>query len=104
MYRFSPGGVTEIDPKTVVGSVPAASYEVLPQQAGLVQLLASGDLKQNSVGEYIVRQKIRFPAGLYGAHSVTFLVMKGTPYPDGDPGHSCVIVEESGEKKGAGCR
>lgn len=104
MYRFLPGGVIEIDPKTVVSSQPAASYEVLPQQAGLVQLLASGALKQNSIGEYIVREKIRFPAGLAGAHSVTFLIMKGTPYPDGDPGHSCVIVEESGEKKGPGCR
>jgi Ca2+-binding EF-hand superfamily protein len=104
MYRFSPGGVIEIDAKTVVGSVPATRYEVLPQEAGLVQLLASGALKQNSLGEYIVREKIRFPAGLYGAHSVTFLVMKGAPYPDGDPGHSCVIVEETGDKKGAGCR
>lgn len=104
MYRFSPGGVIEIDPKTVVSSQPAASYEVLPQQAGLVQLLASGALKQNGLGEYIVREKTRFPAGLYGAHSVTFLVMKGVPYPDGDPGHSCVIVEESGEKKGGACR
>ena len=104
MYRFSPGGVIEIDPKTVVSSQPAVSYEVLPQQAGLVQLLASGALKQNSLGEYIVREKIRFPAGLAGAHSVTFLIMKGTPYPEGDPGHSCVIVEESGEKKGGACR
>jgi Ca2+-binding EF-hand superfamily protein len=103
MYRFSPGGVTEIDPKTVVGSAPATSYEVLPQQAGLVQLLASGALKQNSLGEYVVREKIRFPAGLYGAHSVTFLVMNGAPYPDGDPGHSCVITEENGVKKGS-CR
>jgi len=103
MYRFSPGGVIEIDPKTVVSSVPAASYEVLPQQAGLVQLLASGALKQNSLGEYIVREKIRFPAGLAGAHSVTFLVLNGTPYPDGDPGHSCVVVEETG-RKGPGCR
>ncbi len=104
MYRFSPGGVIEIDPKTVVSSLPAASYEVLPQQAGLVQLLASGALQQNRLGEYIVRQKIRFPAGLAGAHSVTFLVMNGTPYPDGDPAHSCVILEETGQKKGAACR
>jgi hypothetical protein len=103
MYRFSPGGVIDIDPKAVVSSQPAAKYEVLPRQAGLVQLLASGALQQNRSGEYIVRNKIRFPAGLYGAHSVTFLIMKGSPYPDGDPGHSCVIMEESGEKKGS-CR
>jgi hypothetical protein len=99
-----PGGVIEFDAKTVVSSVPATGYEVLPELAGLVQLLASGALTQNSLGEYIVREKIRFPAGLYGAHSVTFLVMKGAPYPGGDPGHSCVISEETGEKKGSACR
>ncbi|MGY3454277.1 EF-hand domain-containing protein [Bradyrhizobium sp. USDA 4353] len=104
MMRFFPGGVMEIDPKSVVGSAPAMPYEVLPSQAGIVQLLASGALSENRSGEYIVRSKIRFPAGLYGAHSVTFLVMKGTPYPDGDPGHSCVVVEETGESKGGICR
>ena len=97
--------VIEIDPKSVVAGVPIAAYEVLPLQAGLVQLLARGMLTQNGAGEYIVRQKIRFPAGLYGAHRVTFLVMKGAPYPDGDPGHSCVFVEETGESRGGGgCR
>jgi Ca2+-binding EF-hand superfamily protein len=103
MYHFFRGGVVEIDPKTVVASAPAAAYEVLPAQAGLAQLLESGALTQNSSREYIVRQKIRFPPGLYGAHSVTFLIMKGAPYPDGDPGHSCVVREEVGERKGALC-
>jgi hypothetical protein len=73
-------------------------------QTGLVQLLTAGAVTQNDSGEYIVRQKIRFPAGLSGADSVTFLIMKGTPYPDGDPAHSCVIVEETGESKGSNCR
>ena len=104
MDRFSPGGVIQIDSKTVVADVAVAPYEVLPQQAGLVQLLKTGALTQNGAGEYIVRQKIRFPAGLAGAHAVTFLVIKGTPYPDGDPGHSCVFVEETGESKGGTCR
>jgi Ca2+-binding EF-hand superfamily protein len=103
MNRFFPGGVAEIDPKAVVGSAPAEPYETLPSQAGLVQLLATGALTENRAGEYIVRKKIRFPSGLGGAHAVTFLIMKGTPYPEGDPGHSCVIVEESGESKGAIC-
>ena len=104
MTRFFPGGVTAIDPKTVVATVPVSAYEVLPSQAGLLQLLETGKLTQNAAGEYIVTRKIRFPAGLYGAHSVTFLVMKGAPNPDGDPGHSCVMVEESGDAKGANCR
>ena len=67
MYRFSPGGVIEIDPKTVVGSAPAASYAVLPQQAGLVQLLASGALTQNSLGEYSCAKKSAFPQGFTAA-------------------------------------
>jgi hypothetical protein len=103
MYRFFRGGVVEIDPKTVVARMPATTYEVLPAQAGLAQLLETGALTQNSSREYIVRQKIRFPPGLYGAHSVTFLIMKGAPYPDGNPGHSCVVMEEAGERKGALC-
>lgn len=98
-----PGGVVEIDPKTVVASAAVTAYEVLPSQAGLVQLLSAGALAQNNSGEYIVRQKIRFPGGLWGANSATFLVMKGVPYPDGNPGDSCVVVEETGESKGLSC-
>lgn len=104
MDRFFPGGVTEIDPNAVIASAAVMPYEVLPSQAGLVQLLAKRQITENRAGEFIVREKIRFPARLTGAHSVTFLIMKGVPYPDGDPGHSCVIIEGNGESKGAGCR
>ncbi|WP_375161560.1 hypothetical protein [Bradyrhizobium sp. RDT46] len=104
MDRFFPGGVTEIDPNAVIASAAVTPYEVLPSQAGLVQLLAKGRITENRAGEFIVREKIRFPAQLTGAHSVTFLIMKGVPYPDGDPGHSCVMIEGNGESKGAGCR
>ena len=102
LYRSFPGGVIDIDPKTVVANVPVAAYEVLPSEAGLVQLLATGALTRNSSSEYVVHRKIRLPAGLYGAHS--FVVRKGVPYPEGDPAHSCVIVEGTGESKGAACR
>jgi hypothetical protein len=44
----------------------------------------------------MVRRKIRFPAGLHGAHLVRFRIQKGVAMPEGDPGHSCVIVEETG--------
>ena len=94
LYDYSPGGLVEIDPKSVVASVPVQTYEVFPQQAGLVQLLESGALKQNRSGEYIVQKKTRFPAGLAGGHAVRFVVLRGVPVPDGDPGHSCVTVED----------
>ena len=105
LYRYSPGGLVGIDPASVVASLPVRTYEVLPQQAGLVQLLESGALRQNRGGEYIVQKPMRFPAGLHGAHSVKFLVLRGTPVPDGDPGHSCVVVEDqNSERKFAPCR
>ena len=48
MYRFSPGGVIEIDPNTVVSSVPATRYEVLPQagRAGSVARLGCPEAEQ----------------------------------------------------------
>jgi Ca2+-binding EF-hand superfamily protein len=94
LYLYHPGGLVEIDPKSVVSSLPAQAYEVLPEEAGLVQLLESGALTQNRAGEYIVRTKTRFPPGLAGAHAVKFVVQRGTPVPDGDPGHSCVAAED----------
>ena len=64
LRRFSPGGVIEIDPAKVVSPVPVASYDVLPQQAGLLQLMRSGALTQNRGGEFLIYRKIRYPAGL----------------------------------------
>jgi Ca2+-binding EF-hand superfamily protein len=103
-YTYSPAGLFKIDPKTVIASVPAEPYEVYPQQAGLIQLFKSGALTQNKSGEYIVQKKMRFPAGLYGAHSVKFAVPRGVPTPEGDPGHSCVAVEEGPPVGSANCR
>lgn len=97
LKRFSPGGVVEIDPRRVVASLPVERYEVLPQQAGLLQLVQAGKLEEKG-GEFLIKQKIRFPAELHGAHSVKFLLLHGVPMPDGDPGHSEVVSEETGEK------
>jgi hypothetical protein len=96
--RFSPGGVIEIDPRRVVASMPVERYEVLPQQAGLLQLVKQGKLAENGRGEFLIKEKIRFPAELHGAHSVKFLLLRGVPLPDGSPGHSQVISEETGER------
>jgi uncharacterized membrane protein len=40
---------------------------------------------------YVVLRPITFPAGLYGAHSATFLVPRGVSAPLGEPGHSTVL-------------
>lgn len=111
MRRFSPGGVIEIDPRSVVSNLPAAKYQVLPQQAGLAQLIEegaltptatakaleieNGDIKRSTVIRGLrINRQITFPAGLNGAHSVNFVLGRGVPKPNGSPGHSCVMSED----------
>lgn len=127
MRRFNPAGLADIDPEAVVSALPARHYQTLPQQAGLAQLVEDGALELSGssrarvvngieiVGEgrivggnvkrayrvprgYRIAKKMRFPAGLSGAHSVKFILGKGVPFPDGDPGHSRVVDEETGKR------
>ena len=117
MLRFNPGGLVRIDPDSVVSVMPVKLFNILPQQAGLAQLLDDGALKPYGamksieIGELqkaqeqkdyipqflttpsalVIQRKITFPAGLYGAHKVTFILPPGVPEPDGNPGHSDVI-------------
>ncbi len=39
---------------------------------------------------YVVLKPFTFPSGLYGGHMATFLIPKGVPRPQGNPGHSDV--------------
>ena len=82
----------------MVASLPVERYQVLPEEAGLNQLMRAGKIAQDRGGEYLIKKKIRFPADLTGAHSVKFLLLRGVPSPDGDSGHSEVISEETGKE------
>jgi Ca2+-binding EF-hand superfamily protein len=96
--RFTPGGLNVIDAKTVVSPQPAEVYDVVPGHAGIVQLVQDGAIEPMSDGTlHIVKPIARFPAGLFGSLSVTYLLAKGVPMPAGSPGHSCVISEETGQ-------
>jgi Ca2+-binding EF-hand superfamily protein len=92
---YYPGGVVTIDPAAVVSPVPAATYEVLPSQAGLLQLVRNGTMTREG-SKFLIHRKTRLPPGLYGAHAVRFVLLRGVPRPDGDPGHSCIVEEETG--------
>jgi hypothetical protein len=39
---------------------------------------------------YVVLKSFTYPSGLYGGNSATFIIPKGIPRPDGNPGHSAV--------------
>lgn len=141
MLRFNPAGLVRIDPGAVVSRLPVKRYEVLPQQAGLAQLIEDSSLKVVShkwmvdhggglrtiLGEgdsvvvegkggnhrsrseqvpdaLLILRKIRFPAGLSGAHSARFILARGVEQPEGDSGHSCVRSEETGAAILGSCR
>lgn len=97
--RFNPGGFVDIAPADVVPG-GAEAYEILPHQFGLAQLIGAGAIE--NVGSYffgplLIKEPIvRFPAGLFGAHAAVFVLGHGVPLPPGDPGHSCVVSEDTG--------
>ncbi len=93
LKRFHPGGVIMIDAKSVIAPKPVEPYEVLPQQAGFVQLIKAGLVQRRDNAFLVLKPISRFPAGLYGAHSVQFILGPGIAMPAGDPGHSSVRDE-----------
>jgi Ca2+-binding EF-hand superfamily protein len=95
LARLRPGGVVDIDEKSLVANAPAARYDILPSLAGLMQLQNAGAITRNGRGEFIIRRQIRFPAGL-SDHPVKFLLLRGVPPPQGDAGGATVISEETG--------
>lgn len=52
---------------------------------------------------YVILKKMTIPAGLYGAHSATFFLEEGVPYPDGDLGHSTLYDFNTMECHGTIC-
>lgn len=118
--EYNPAGVIEIDPGAVVATLPARRYKLLPQQAGLAQLVEQGALEifrsakafvisdsevRNTQlpSHLVIRKKMRYPAGLFGGHSTTFVLPPGVPEPEGNPGHSRVIKgKEAAEMIGEG--
>jgi hypothetical protein len=55
-------------------------------------------------GVYTVLGKMRYPEGLFGGHSVAFLIPAGVPTPEGNPGHSGVYYLNDGNCSGAMCQ
>ena len=52
---------------------------------------------------WVVQAAFTIPAGLYGAHSETFLLPPGVPEPEGNPGHSTVLRLANGVCIGPAC-
>ncbi|MEA2905137.1 MAG: hypothetical protein QOI12_2524 [Alphaproteobacteria bacterium] len=97
LYHHHPGGVVAIDPAWVVANTTVVRYEILPREAGLIQLIESGAVTQTRPSTFVINRKIKFPVGLDGL-VMTFLLPSGVPMPDGDWGLATLISEETGKR------
>lgn len=52
---------------------------------------------------YVVLGPFTYPSGLYGGNSAIFLIPRGVPRPEGNPGHSAVYDFNTLDCKGALC-
>ncbi|WP_374310450.1 EF-hand domain-containing protein [Dongia sp.] len=110
--RYGSGVPVAVDAASVIAAGKVEPYEVLPEEAGLLQLLIDGAIVARATGnsktvitlteqgqvssttyDYIfdiVKPIARFPGGLGGGRPITFQLAPGVPMPAGDPGRSCV--------------
>ncbi len=126
MQHTWPAGVIEIAAEQVVAALPVQRYRVLPQHAGLAQLIEEGALTvtglrrvrrsrdgatfygETNLGgtplseEYLlpsnfrIERQIRFPADLRSAADPSFTLGEGVPMPEGNMGEALVGNEETG--------
>jgi hypothetical protein len=115
-----PAGIAQIDAEAVVSTHPVKRYSVLPERAGLAELVDTGSLAVTGVSrgvrlnggdfkpftvpdKFRISGKIRLPAGAAG----TFMLPRDTPPPEGDLRAICVLSEVDmkpvGGSKTAGC-
>jgi hypothetical protein len=117
LLSFYLGGFRIFDKTSLISPVEISVPETYPGEAGLVQLERSGAIRRPGAEElaafsegfskpfrskadpnylarsqfhYAVTRDVMLPAGLYGAHSKSFLVLAGVPQPRGNAGHGCL--------------
>ncbi len=131
LLNFYPGGFRLFDKASLVSPVEVSIPETYPAEAGLVQLERSGAIRRPGAEElaafsegfskpfrsradpnylarshfhYAVTRDVMLPAGLYGAHSKSFLVLAGVPQPRGNAGHGCLaFMDGFRTNEGATC-
>jgi Ca2+-binding EF-hand superfamily protein len=102
-----PAGLAQIDMDSVISAHPVKRYSVLPDRAGLAELVDTGalaiigtsrgfringgDVRPYTLPDrFRISGKLRLPAGAAG----TFILPRRTPPPEGDLDAACVLSEE----------
>ena len=93
-YLLRPGGIVDIPMTDIVAPGEVMPYMILPQEAGLIQLMQDGLLERRTDGAYLIKRPFeRYPTGLFGIRSVIFILPKGMPAPQGPLEHSQILIE-----------
>ena len=71
--------VTAVTKNSPPQNVPSAAGKNIPKPPGPPKR-----------GAYVVLKSFTYPTGLYGGYSADFIIPKGIPQPDGNPGHSTI--------------
>lgn len=87
------GGIVEVKPEDVLAPGKVETYQVIPSQDGLRNMVERGILQRTDKGYRLLKPMPRWPAGISGSNSVTFILPKGMPMPKGSLGHSTVVTE-----------
>lgn len=99
--RFNAEGAVELDPNAIVAPGQVEAYSVLPQMAGILQLMRDGALERLPDRTLAINKPIEhLPAGLNGAIFQRFLLRSGVPVPGGNLDRFCIILQETGEPMG----
>lgn len=94
--RFWPGGLIEVDTRSIVADARVEQYKVLPSQMGLAQLIGQGAITKTGSDRYrIVRPIAHIPPKMSGSHAATFDLAPDVPMPVGDLGHSCIRSDKN---------
>jgi hypothetical protein len=100
--RFSPAGRRGLEMLAEAGKVRLATQEDIDawvEKASVPFKKLNPDLKvrhrMKAGRTFVVLAQIEFPAGMFGAHSESFLIAEGVPRPTGSAGHSTIYYMDN---------
>jgi len=91
-----PRGIAMLDPAAIVAATTVESYDLLPGDFGLAQLVHEGIIAatKNDNEFRLLKPLDRFPGGLKDSTSINFVLGKGLVRPKGSLGRGCLYAAD----------
>ncbi len=95
--HYTPAGVKHFEPEQIISPEPPQIYAVLPQMAGVAQLVGNGSMEWSGWKLRIVKSIPSVPAGMSIGLLANLVIGKGVTLPKGSIGVGCLIEEVTGK-------